>query len=600
LEVQRRNRSSLEELTSRLLFYPKIEEEILMGNLISQFFKNMIPNSSSSFNMDNDERDYKEPDGEELGISMTDVRYFGAGELYPPVEHRERVDRYKKNKRIFKGEHFEVFKNYNGSKQYKDLLYVSVNLSGVICKKSADFLFGEAMQIKADTGDASNEQKAFDRFTADNCLNLLSYESALSNAYKGDSFIKIRYGQEFSGEMPKELDPFRVIIEPVDPAHIFPETALYNKNKILAYHMAVPVLVDVDGESSWQLFCESNFSGRIEYRVYNLSVIETRYYGGSYEVVGWKIDDEVIEGRSVVLTGVPMPLIVHIPNYSTADSWEGIDDVTEHMTIFEEINNRLTQIADILEKHANPAMAVPSGVMGEDAEGNPTFNVSADKVFEVMGKDDIIPSYITWNGQLNESFMELDKLIDLLLVVAEIPAVAIGRSSSGTGTSGTSGLAIKFRMNSLLAKINRKRQYYDRGIKQIFAIAQMLEKAVDIADYELSVPQLTFHDGLPQDDIADATMFNIRTGGAKTISQKTAIMRMDNLTNDQAEAEIEQITEEAKEAQALAPPPVDGSLFNQKPLPTDPTDTTKFAEGSPVTDQANKDLSKNGTKKGGN
>lgn len=563
-------------------------------NLVD-FFKNLV-NTNAGNNFGELDKEFATSEGE-VEVSLTPIQYFGTGQMYPPVEHRERIDKYRRNRRLFKGEHFEVFKTFNGSKQRADLLYISINLAGVICKKSADFLFGETVQVKAGNGDSSKEQIAFDKFTDDNGINILTYESALGNAYRGDSFVKVRYGQEYGGETPKELDPPKVIIEPVNSEHVFPETTIYNKNKMLAYHVAVPVMVTVEGEESWQLFVESHYAGRIEYRVYNLEALETKHYGGYSEVIGWKVSGEVIEGRSVVYTGVSMPLIVHIPNYATDDSWEGIDDLSEHIAIFDEINSRLTQIADILDKHSDPAMAVPSGILGEDSNGNPTFHVQRDKVFEVMGKDDVVPTYITWDGQLNQAFTELDKLVDLLLTTAEIPAVALGKSDGG-GTSGTSGLAIKWRMNNLLAKINRKRQYYDRGLKQVYMLAQLLEQAVGIADYKLTVPQLSFQDGLPKDDTQEATVMNIRTGGAKTISQKTAIMRMENLTEEQADAEIARIQDEAKAAME-AMPTVDSSIFNSSPTekPKDNTDTAKHAEGNPETDSANKDLTKDGTKK---
>jgi hypothetical protein len=583
-----------------------------MGFSLVDFFKNLAT-SSTGFNFGEDEKEFETVDGEEVEISLSPIRGFNSGDYYPPVEDRDRIDRYRRNKKLFKGQNFEVFKNFDGSKKKQDLLYVSVNLAGIICKKSADFLFGESVQVKAGSGDSSPEQDAFNRFTEQNDMSILNYESALSNAYRGDSFIKVRYGQEYGGELSKQLDPARVIIEPIDPMHVFPETSLYNKNKIVAYHVAVPVLVDVDEQEVWQLFIESHYAGRIEYRVFNLEALETNYLGSYYEVINWKIGEEILEGREVVQTGVPMPLVVHIPNFATDDSWEGIDDITEHVAILDEINNRLTQIADILDKHSDPAIAIPSGILGEDGEGNPTFQVSQDKVFEVMGKDDVIPQYITWDGQLQQAFTELEKLVDMLLTTAEIPAVALGKSDGG-GTSGTSGLAIKWRMNNLLAKINRKRQYYNRGLKKVYMIAQLLEQAVGVADYEPAMPVLTFQDGLPKDDNQEATVMNIRTGGAKTLSQKTAIMRMEGMTPEQAEAEIKQIQEEAQSNMEAVQGPTDASNAPEdKSTPKDPkasteddsgsktaqdkTDTSKHAEGNPQTPDSVKAEAKTGTKK---
>ena len=546
--------------------------------------KNVVNNIKSNFIKDKkDDKDNKEVNNTS-DIDVSNANFFRVGEYFPPVAHRERIDRYKRNRKLFKGEHFDVFKNYNGAKRNQDLLYVSVNLAGIIAKKSADFLFGEEVQIVAGNGNDSKEQIAFDRLFEDNDLNIKTYESALSNAYRGDSFFKVRYGQEYGGQLPIEVDKPRVIIDAVNPENVYPETSIYDANRIIAYHIAVPVEVVIDGQDRWQLFTESHYAGRIEYRVFNINPIEGRTYGTYKEVSTWKIENEVISAREIVNTGVAMPLVIHIPNFSTDDTWEGIDDLTEHLPVLEEINLRLTEISSIISKHSDPAMAIPSGLLGEDIDGNPIFNVARDKVFEVMGKDDIIPQYVTWEGQLAHAFAELDRLVELLLTTAEIPAVALGKGDAGT--SGSSGLAIKFRMNSLLAKTNRKRTYYEKGLKQLYVTAQMLEKALGIADYEVTIPKLTFQDGLPTDAAEVATVMNIRTGGMKTLSQKTAIMRMENMTEAQAELEIERIREEEENAMIKF---TDSSIFNEPKMgikDLDKTDTSKHSEGNPVTDAA--------------
>src|SRR5690606_6916834 len=143
--------------------------------------------------------------------------------------------------------------------------------------------------------------------------------------------------------------------------------------------------------------------------------------------------------------------------------------------MLDELNNRLSQIAVILDKHSDPAIAVPAGSMTEDEKGNPVFHVGRDKVFEILGKDAVIPVYITCDGKLDAAFKELDFLIDKLLMRAQFPPVALGKDNAGT--SGASGLSIKWRMNSLLAKINRKRQYYNKALKRVLLTAQLLDHA---------------------------------------------------------------------------------------------------------------------------
>ncbi|QGG47645.1 phage portal protein [Heliorestis convoluta] len=471
---------------------------------------------------------------------------FTIGSHYPDRAHRERIKRYRENKKLFLGQHYEIFQRvqHRLSSRQSEVLYISTNLPGVICKKSADFLFGERPTFTAGKSDNSNEQKAIERFIDNNDLHITNYESALSNAYRGDSFYKIRYGQEYEGAVDKTLDPFRVIIESQNPEYVFPETALGDTNKTVAYHIAYPVLVKHSDNEEWILNVESHYPGRIQYRKYRMNPIVVTV---DNEINEWQIYAEILAERKEVATSVPFPLIVHVPNYATDDSWEGIDDVSEHKPLFDEINHRLSQIASILDKHADPAMAVPAGTLGEDERGNPIFRVGIDKVFEVMGKDEVIPQYITWDGQLQAAFTELEHLIKMLLINAEIPEIALGVGDAGT--SGASGLAIKWRLNSILAKINRKRQYYDKALKRVLLLAQLLEKARQgKVDYEVTVPKVKFKDGLPDDELELANIMSIRTSGKPTISQKAAMMWLDDLTEEQAEAELARMKTEEESA----------------------------------------------------
>ena len=117
-----------------------------------------------------------------------------------------------------------------------------------------------------------------------------------------------------------------------------------------------------------------------------------------------------------------------------------------------------------------------------------------------------------------------------------------------SGTSGSSGLSIKFRMQSLLSKVNRKKLYFNKGVVTTLYIAQLLEEALGIADYTPTRPKIVFKDGLPVDSLQEVNEMNVRTGGMPTISRKTALMRLDNLTEAQADAEIERINKEQQEA----------------------------------------------------
>ncbi|TYS60480.1 phage portal protein [Sutcliffiella horikoshii] len=482
---------------------------------------------------------------------------FKVGGYFPPEDHEERIKRYVENKKLFKGEHFEVFQDQRKhfSKKQEELLYLAVNLPAIICKKSADFLFGEPCAFNAGNDDNSNEQKALERIYYQNDFNILNYESALGSAYRGDSFIKLRYGQRWDGLIKdKNIDPYRVFIESQNAEYVFPETLQTDAKTIFCYHIAFPVK-EKRITTRYFLKVESHYPGLIVYREYELSPFTTDVKGN---VTQYKIIAEVKDSIREVKTGLPFPLVVHIPNYSLDDEWQGIDDLSEHKSLFDEVNMRLSLIAEILDKHSDPAMAVPTGSLGEDEQGNPIFHAGRDKIFEYE-KGDAEPKYITWNGQLDAAFKELEKLLDIIFILTEIPPVVLGKDNSGT--SGSSGLSIKWRMNSILSKVNRKRQYFEKAHKRILLIAQLLEHKKMSPDYQIiENPRILYKDGLPDDEMEKANIANMRTGGMPTKSQKTAIMEMDGLTEEQAEKEIQRIREEEQQASFVS-----GSIFNEVP-----------------------------------
>ncbi|GAF22717.1 hypothetical protein JCM19047_2482 [Bacillus sp. JCM 19047] len=145
---------------------------------------------------------------------------FKEGEYFPPVEHEARIERYRINETLFKGEHYDIFKQLNYDYEQMGNNYTPTNLPGLICRKAADFLFGDAPSYSAGSTDYAEEQKVLERLVETNDLNKLCYESAVSNAYRGDAFLKVRWGQEFDGLLDAEGDPYRIFIESQIP-HTF-------------------------------------------------------------------------------------------------------------------------------------------------------------------------------------------------------------------------------------------------------------------------------------------------------------------------------------------------------------------------------------------
>ncbi|MEF2919311.1 MAG: hypothetical protein U0O22_02445 [Acutalibacteraceae bacterium] len=77
-------------------------------------------------------------------------------------------------------------------------------------------------------------------------------------------------------------------------------------------------------------------------------------------------------------------------------------------------------------------------------------------------------------------------------------------------------------------------------------------QGVDISPTEITIK---WNDGLPSDPVEDAEIANIRTGGKATLSQYTAIKRLDKMSDEDADTELEMIRGDTLENSAGTVPP---------------------------------------------
>src|SRR5690606_36880430 len=118
-----------------------------------------------------------------------------------------------------------------------------------------------------------------------------------------------------------------------------------------------------------------------------------------------------VQEEEVVETRVDDFLVVPVYNVSTSDRLTGLDDYTDLDSIVQELEVRITQISRILDKHADPNMYGPDTVLEQDPEtGEWTFR-GGGRYFPV-GPEDKPPGFVTWDGQLDAAFRQLDLLME--------------------------------------------------------------------------------------------------------------------------------------------------------------------------------------------
>lgn len=518
------------------------------------------------------------------------TKLFAPGEQYPPPKDIPRLARYKRGRTIFDGRHPEIYER--ASSLLKDTphaaqlktLFIAVNLMDILLTKPADLLVGEPPTYESGKGPGSREQERLDSIVEENDITQMMHELVIGGGYRGDSFIKSYYAARADVSETEALGlgapkaPLEPIIEAVPANIVFPELSVGSRKKFKAVNIAWVEWVEEPGGKiiRWltgkpvsvvpYLNVERHVPGFIVYERYKLQErgVDTNWgVPISTYTIGDKVPTGRDDGEDVVETGTDRLLVHHIPYKSVDDRWEGISGVEKLESVLSAINERLAQIDYILWKHSDPWMYGPEDVDdgGETVRGGGRYIP--------LGKDDQKPGYLTWEGQLDSAFKELDILLGLVYQMSETPqwlfGTTLANDKGGTGTSHTDSGAIKARFMPILAKVNRIRAHVDRAFRDAIWTAMQLENYANrdvsgFVPYDPVYPRINWRDGVPQDPKEAAEVASIRTGGKPTASVLDAIKTLDGVNDAAAAERIKRIDADEKRMSGT----VESSIFNEE------------------------------------
>ena len=491
------------------------------------------------------------PTGSVAGVAPVSVtpRTAGDGTTFPYKKHAQRLVDYNYFEQLFLGKHYEAFRirinSDDFNKAYGKLRYIKANFAGLTSKVVADMLFSEGVKIKMpDDGD----QEFVDALVRENKLGVQLYESALSNSYMGDALFKIRIGKRNPAvESEKET----VIIEDISPTIYFPEADDFNvrqnpQTKELAWSFKI-------GDDSY-VRKEIHTPGNIINELWKLKggkMVE-QVDIDTLGITGLKKDQETRTTRS---------LLVHIPNWKTGRRYWGLSDYHDLDALFYALNNRLSMVDNILDKHSSPILFVPEGVL--DDKGKVAREALGMIEFPTGSGGDEKPEYIVWNASLENAFKQIENLTELLFMVSETSPDILGM---GKGQS-DSGRALKLKILRTIAKVTRKKLYYHLAIQEVLYTAQEMAKVWGIEldgrvlKGDPQTPEITWADGLPIDEFEQVEIESKRLeDGTQTAAG--AIMNIEGTDEEPAEEKAKAIKDE--KAIKMPTPGFGGSPFSKK------------------------------------
>lgn len=474
---------------------------------------------------------------------------------FPKRADKDRLEKYAYYDKLYSGEHFDAFSiaaREGFNTVYAKLRYVTGNFAGLQSRVLADMLFGETITLDVDDKDLQNWLDGFQE--ANQLFNQL-YESELVNSRKGDDVFKLRVGPR-NATVPDAKS--EIIIEQVGPEFYFPQFGKQTGRGETDSDVLVTEFEQINqttGKETCYLHKEIHTPGLIQHEVYQYSKSEQKIISTENpEDFGWPAQEE---------TGVNRSLVFHIPNVRDGAGFWGTSDYKDLDTLFFALNNRITKTDNILDKHSDPILAVPPGVLDENGQ----VKKEALGMFEVDNENGAKPEYIVWNANLEAAFKEIDKLVDFLFMFSEIAPAAFGMDKNGQGESGR---ALKYKLLSTIRKRNRKKRYYDQAIKDMVVTAMELSQAQrvevnGVIPTKTERPKIAWGSGIIPDETEEIenTVARIDSG---TMSRSQAISQLDEITPDEADKRVKVID---KEAVQNAPPAIENNLGNNNP-PTNP------------------------------
>ena len=468
---------------------------------------------------------------------LTNLNFLKVGEQFPPTIEEDRLRKYHNNKLIFEGKHDEAYKesfkrisrvigNFDQIVSY----HVIANYQKLISLKVADFLLGETPKI-ACGDDNSTHQASIDKIIENSDLINTCYSAAIDISRYGDSVLNVYKDDEGNG-----------VIDITQPSYYFKVVDPRNIKKV-THHVLAHTYEVTDSKKGL-------FGTKEETNKYLYVQIHSK---GFYEEITYQLDErnaieKVIEDNNKVNTGLKDFAIVPIHNLLTSDRVYGMDDYSDLDSIISELEVRISQISKILDKHAEPSVEGPSSALTRDPDTG-EWALKMGNYFPRDTNEDPSVKYITWDAQLEANFKIIEKLINILSTVSEMgSAIFDNEQKSGQIASGT---ALRRMMISPLAKVNRVRMRFDSALKKAIKLCSQLggEGIVDLSNECINI---FWQDGLPSDPVEEANVMAIRTGNKATLSQYSAIQRLDKLSDEDAAKELEAIKEDERNNNPLA------------------------------------------------
>lgn len=430
---------------------------------------------------------------------LTDLTWL-EGE-FPPRSERPRLERYRQHAALFETDHTREWESLFADlarlyRKSDPRVMTALNYHQLLSKKTADFVCGEPPDVSC-----PNDPDRLSRLLGENDWFQRLYEGIIDVTRYGNAVFKVR-GKRLTQVPPLYWYP---IVDPKDLKSI--------QQHVIAYGVAP----DASGDPT-QLFVEIHTPGRVEQRTYALVRGQ----------IGKLVSKPLVES-----TGLEDFAVQVLTNLTHSGSLYGMDDYRIINGLVAEIMWRLHCAGTVLNKHSEPSMSGPSSALTWD-ERLKTYYLDLGNYFKREQDTDPEPKYITWDGNLEAAWKEIELLTEQLYILTEMGQAFMEGGTSGGASSGT---ALKLRLVSPRIKAARLTSINEAAVKRIISLLAAAN------NYDPGPLSIVWQDGLPDDEQEELQSLILATGGKPVMSQ-TRALRSQGLTDPEVEEELENLRRE--------------------------------------------------------
>ena len=231
----------------------------------------------------------------------------------------------------------------------------------------------------------------------------------------------------------------------------------------------------------------------------------------------------------------------------SGNGFYGVSDFADAEEYVAEIQRRETGIAQALDKHVNPHLAVPEGSLVTNIDGSVT--IQKEGMVLPVPEGGQAPSYITWEPQFDAQHKALERAEDRILQSSKIAPVLIHMLTGNVGATPT-GAALR---RLAIVTVNRIRQIRARmevALTDTILGAAALRAAMGEESIPFERDKISFK--WPAElssgttDEADSIRALVDSGA---LTQETALQLVERISSSEAEAIV---AKEQREARAQA------------------------------------------------